>query len=204
MWHAESDAAGPPHRLADCRHRRGPRNLRLPVEVAGKPAMTIVVALVVGCFTLAGGVAGAAITDGIQLRLAARAEEQAMRTAKREVSAEVYEAGIAARVVFARPELTDDYLHLLGRSELWDKNAHLLAGDECYLSVRLAYFSADATARALDRGDRFQAEQKANDAYDDARRALEAIGNIGGKAIQQMREVAAKATELKLKQAASP
>ncbi len=59
-----------------------------------------------------------------------RAEQRALDAAKRQVAAELYEAGVAARCIWSGDEWAhDNYLHLLGRSSQWEKHESLLAHD---------------------------------------------------------------------------
>jgi hypothetical protein len=83
---------------------------------------------------------------------------------------------IAARTVWSRDEADENYKHLFGRAEQWDRRAALLAHDDSYVPVRLAYLFSEQTGRALDRGDRGSAVHYALETYDQVRAALKHLG----------------------------
>jgi hypothetical protein len=115
----------------------------------------------------------------LEQRREQRAEKRALQAAKREVGAELFDIAIAARTVWSSDEVDENYRHLFGRADQWERRAALLADDDSYVPVRLAYLFSEQTGRALDRGDRGSAVHYALETYDQVRAALKHLGQEG-------------------------
>jgi len=136
-----------------------------------------------GVYTLVGVLIGGGMTTASQVyleqrreRRERRAEERVLRAAKREIAAELFDIAIAARTVWSRDEVDENYKHLFGRADQWERRAALLADDDSYVPVRLAYLFSEQTGRALDRGDRGSALHYSLETYDQVRAALKHLG----------------------------
>jgi hypothetical protein len=137
------------------------------------------VAVTVGIFTLAGVLLGGLVTTYGQLYLekrrelhAARAEQRALRAAKRQVAAELFSVAIGLREFVADPGSFGQFGHLLTESAQWKRHAAVLANDDCYLPVEHAYLFTDAAVRAIGRDGPAQAKHEAESALRQVARAI--------------------------------
>jgi len=151
------------------------------------------VAISSGVYTLAGVLIGGFITTASQVyferrreRCDERSEQRTLRAARRKIAAELFDIAIAARTVWTHGRADENYIHLLGDSEPWHRHAPLLAGDDGYVPVHLAYLYAGQTGRALDRGDRTSAVHYALANYDQIRVALQRIDESGASDLPEL------------------